>query len=761
MNSMADQPLLELAEALRPIFSRVRKSAYAVKVPDGSPACKKSKLTRAALNDHVDGGTRCGGYPVDEGSSTTRIAVFDLDSHKNEVSWPAMRALALEIVAELRARGAAPVAFRSSGGSGIHLYLLWGAPQDAYSVRMFMRGVLGVLDLTDGAKGVKYGAVECFPKQDAVAMGKYGNQVWFPLAGKSCPLDVPTGLTDLPRDALIGMEWPLSAPVTVLERPVREALPAAVSVEHAVLASALAAIPNSGGQELDYDGWLRVVMALHQATDASDEGLAMAHAFSSKSSKYDPDEVDLEWGRINGDTGSQNGVVTAGTILKMAREQYGWVEDVVAMFEAMPALTGPDGKPEPGDGIRPKYKRGKPAAGQIEAPILSTFRNVVMGCECEAECGAEIRYDEFRAEITVAFEHDIEWRPLTDDDYSLMRLALEDKGFQPISKELIRDSIHRVAQSRKFDSAQEWIDSLKWDGVPRIDHFIRDYFATPETPYSRAVGAYMWTALAGRTIEPGVKADMVPVLVGAQGIRKSSIAMALAPDEKFFGEFDLNARDADQSRAMRGVMVGELSELRGLHTKDAEAIKSFLSRRIEKWRPVYQENETSFRRRLLFIGTTNKDEFLADPTGERRWLPLKVERGDVDALVRDRDQLWAEGAVRFRSGGVAWADAERLARETHAEHTLQDGWMEEITAWLETDGESMGLGEPADKVSREKYGFTLNDVLKQAIRLTGVQLAETRHRDRATAALKSIGYVAKSVRQLDRKVAWRWVKKPD
>jgi predicted P-loop ATPase len=268
-------------------------------------------------------------------------------------------------------------------------------------------------------------------------------------------------------------------------------------------------------------------------------------------------------------------------------------------------------------------------------------------------------------------------------DYGRIRAEFQRRGFKPIAAEIARTAVAMVADENTFDSAHDYVASLLWDGVPRIDAALPTYFRTADTPYARAVGAYLFTALAGRALQPGVQADMVPVLVGLQGERKSSSVRALSPHGDFFAEVNLKKIDDDNTaRLIRGKLVGEIAELRGLFGRDQESIKAWITRRVEQWRSLYNEFVTSYPRRIVFIGTTNEREFLDDPSGERRWLPIVAGKVDVESLERDREQLWAEGAVRFRASGVAWQDAERLARGQHEAFKLLDPWQEPIEAWL-------------------------------------------------------------------------------
>ena len=187
------------------------------------------------------------------GESTTRLALLDLDSHKGEVPWDAMRSLADRICDTLSLDGYVPTMFRSSGGSGIHIFLLWDDPQDAYSVRAMLCDMLALLGLRSGTKGVVKGQVEVFPKQDEIGPGEYGSQFILPLAQKS--------------------EWlagalEVSEPVPVRERPVVEpSMYESAADDMQRVRAALMAIPNSGP---DYDTWWTLMCAVHEASGGSD-----------------------------------------------------------------------------------------------------------------------------------------------------------------------------------------------------------------------------------------------------------------------------------------------------------------------------------------------------------------------------------------------------------------------------------------------------------------------------------------------------------
>lgn len=126
---------------------------------------------------------------------------------------------------------------------------------------------------------------------------------------------------------------------------------------------------------------------------------------------------------------------------------------------------------------------------------------------------------------------------------------------------------------------------------------------------------------------------------------------------------------------MRGKLVGEIAELRGLRGlrgRSAEANKAWVSSAFEEWTPKYKEYAIKLYRRLLFVGTTNDDEILDDPTGERRWLPFRSGQPALAEIRRDHAQLWAEARERFRRDGLLWRDACHLAKGEHAKFKVSD-----------------------------------------------------------------------------------------
>jgi len=291
------------------------------------PRHVKEPLKVSHLERHLNGTYGVGLAPIAPGERTTRIALLDFDSHKGESTWGEMVKKALEVVASLRQVGLVPMLFRSSGGRGIHLVLLWQEPQDAFSVRQHLLSILKQCSLENGTGGVKAAQVEVFPKQDSVPEKGYGSMFILPLTGESAPLNDKGEVEDIEYACSRALKY--SAPVPIAERTQIEhtsAQVAAPAQDLTELKSALDSIPNGVSDSLDYDSWRDVIFGIHDASSGSDEGYALAIEFSARSPKFDLEFFDNRvWPYIRSDGREKR--ITAATVYARARE-HGWRENV-------------------------------------------------------------------------------------------------------------------------------------------------------------------------------------------------------------------------------------------------------------------------------------------------------------------------------------------------------------------------------------------------------------------------------------------------
>lgn len=418
----------------------------------------------------------------------------------------------------------------------------------------------------------------------------------------------------------------------------------------------------------------------------------------------------------------------------------GYVEDVAAEFESVEPVVS-NVAADPFEGDLPNFQRDAKSGA-----ILPTVGNTLAALASPPACRARIALDDFQAALLVAWQGADDWRPFTDTDYTRLREHLERIGFVKLGSDLVRECVALVAERHRFDSAQQWVQGLVWDGVPRVERFFVECFGVEDSPYTRAVGRYVWSALAGRALVPGCKVDMTPVLIGGEGQGKTSAVEAIAPTSDAFVELSLDVKDEGLARLMRGKLVAELAELRGLAGRDAEAVRAWFTRRVEEWVPKYKEFGTKLYRRFVIFGTGNVPEFLDSSATNRRFLPMTVTgTPDAERVARERDQLWAEGLSMFLANGreVEWRAAMQLATAERENFEVKDEWLGVIEAWLAADAMDETGGDAG--VARGAGRFQIVDVAAGALGIR-VERVNKVVRDRIGVALKRLGYANKVVK---------------
>lgn len=507
----------------------------------------------------------------------------------------------------------------------------------------------------------------------------------------------------------------------------------------------------------DRETWVGVGQALYPLGDV---GRELWERWSATSSRF-PGGDDFE--RWDGFKGERTGYAA---IFKRA-EAGGWKNprriDPAAIFEGSGLTSAPvDNNPAPpldAPGLVIQAEAGgMRLGGQIYREADGRQRAASLENVVEAigpASGLRIVYDAFQDQIMLGEPGGAHrYRPLTDVDYGVLRAQLGKAGFKPVAAEVMRTAVLMVAAEHAYDSATAFVSDLAHDGVPRIDTAMSRYYGCEDTPYTRAVGAYLFTALAGRALEHPLQCDMAVILVGLQGARKTSAISALAPTPRAFGTVNLSKSDEDIARRLRGKLIVEWAEMRGLVGRDLDGIKDWITRRTEQWTPKYKEFDTFFDRRCIVVGTANTTELLDDDTGERRWLPVLAGACDVRALEADRDQLWAEGAARFRAHGVEWEAAEHLAQPEHARFKVGDSWSDIVAAWLAALPVPK-IGEIPSPTPNGMRAVAIHEVATEALGIRKGDISQ-REEKRIAKILRSFGY-EKTVMRISGVLSKRWL----
>ena len=249
-----------------------------------------------------------------------------------------------------------------------------------------------------------------------------------------------------------------------------------------------------------------------------------------------------------------------------------------------------------------------------------------------------------------------EFRLWGDQDFSQTRLHIE-QAYKLTGREKIQDAFNVLCSERRYSPIQEIIKSVKWDGIKRCENFFIKWAMSPDDNYSRECSRLVFAQGIARAFAPGSKCDYVVVLFGKQGKAKSTMVNWLAIDDQFYLSLK-SIKNKENEQQLCGKWIAELEELLATvnGNSSAEQAKQFISSRIDNFRQPYARYPVDHKRSCIFIGTTNRQKFLSDPTGNRRWFPLAFEQeGDFlfDHEQECKDEIlqcWAEMYSYWQSG---------------------------------------------------------------------------------------------------------------
>lgn len=350
-------------------------------------------------------------------------------------------------------------------------------------------------------------------------------------------------------------------------------------------------------------------------------------------------------------------------------------------------------------------------------------RNIKIALENAPEVADAFRYDEFSDRIEVlrplpgekAEPDDTlfrDWTPVALVDEHLTRLAiwLSSLDFKGVRPGVIHSVVVLLAKDRPYHPVRSYLDECQqvWDGRKRLHAWLEDYLgAKAEQDYLEDVGTKFLIGAVARIYAPGCQMDSILVLEGAQGEGKTRTAQALGKGQ-WTREITGNLGDKDAAINLQSVWIAELAELAAVRRSEQEAVKAFISKRVDHYRPPYGRNSVDRARHTVFIATTNENDYLQDATGGRRFWPVDCREIRLQALERDVDQLWGEAVSRYKA-----KEAWHLDRPGAARARKEQDWRRRETL-IDED-----VQEYADRLVREGiYIIDMRVLLSECFSIT-------------------------------------------
>lgn len=345
------------------------------------------------------------------------------------------------------------------------------------------------------------------------------------------------------------------------------------------------------------------------------------------------------------------------------------IPDAPEDIHAGAPVYDPDKEPDWTDKLR------RTAKGEVE----HTFGNICLYLRCHETFAGRLKYDDMALSPLLDNER------VTDELLGRLREQLERMDLV-VGLDTLSHAVYTVSSECRFHPVREYLDSLKWDGVPRISRFATLYLGCDERDPLDDDLCYRWLISAvARTYQPGCKADCILVLCGPQGARKSSALSALGG--MWFSDSPIDISNKDSVMQIRSAWLYELAEIDAITSKkDASAVKAFVSVSKDRIRPPYGRTVDEYPRQSVFCGSTNKTDFLHDETGSRRFWIVPIDSMaaiDVPKITHDRDQLWAEAVDAYRKGIQWWlGEVSDEARADRANGFLSiDPWEHAVWTW--------------------------------------------------------------------------------
>lgn len=370
------------------------------------------------------------------------------------------------------------------------------------------------------------------------------------------------------------------------------------------------------------------------------------------------------------------------------------------------------------------------------------------------------------ANAITALRHDEAWRGIIGwDEFALQTVALKNgpAGIECgqwsgrndliatewlqriglfVSLQITEQAVEAVAHENPFHPVRDYLHSLQWDGVPRINSWLTDFCGADKNEYTAAVGSKWLISAVARVMQPGCKVDTALIFEGPQGLNKSTAFEVLGG--RWFTDDMPEMHGKAAAECVAGAWIIEIAELAAMGRSDVESAKAFITRRVDRFRAAYARRVSSSPRQSVFCGTVNPEGggYLKDSENRRFW-PVRIGDVDVAGLSVARDQIWAEAVVKH-SDGVQWwlsGDIVTVAKQEQECRRQKDEWEAQIEKYI--THLSVWNVVAQERVWTERTSplseISVGDALENALGVPASRWTQS-DQNRVSRCLKSLGW---------------------
>ena len=317
---------------------------------------------------------------------------------------------------------------------------------------------------------------------------------------------------------------------------------------------------------------------------------------------------------------------------------------------------------------------------QVPHPTLSNVSLILQRCDYYR---GKVWLDSFRGKVY----HALDGAPKlwTDADSRRATAWIQQQLTLPkITLALVQEGVMHAAECHARNSLTDWLDSLQWDGVPRLETWLADCLGAERNPYNDAVARNWPLSMVARAYLPGCQVDTMPVLEGKMGRGKSKFLDVLA--SPWYASIQIAFGEKDFFQAIQGRWLIEVPDMSGFSRREHSQILATITTRVDVYRKSHGRITEEHPRVTVFAATSENDEYLQESRGRRRYWPLRCGHIEIDTLHAQRDLVFAEAVARYRAG-ANWYQMPDETDEEQSMRASRDVWTDRVMNYVEAYGD--------------------------------------------------------------------------